>query len=156
MRIGIGYDSHRLVAGRKLILGGVDIPSDKGLIGHSDADVLCHAIIDALLGAQGLGDIGNHFPDSDPRWKDASSIELLRETVSRAQQNGFSISWVDSVLILEKPRIAPYIKSMKENISNTGIPAERISIKAKTNEGMGCIGRGEGVAAYAVCTLRST
>lgn len=155
MRIGIGYDSHRLVAGRKLILGGVDIPFDKGLIGHSDADVLCHAIIDALLGAQGLGDIGNHFPDSDPRWKDASSIELLRKTVSRAQQNGFSICWVDSVLILEKPRIAPYIKSMKENISNTGIPAEIISIKAKTNEGMGYIGRGEGVAAYAVCTLTS-
>ena len=155
MRIGIGYDSHRLVEGRKLILGGVDIPFDRGLIGHSDADVLCHAIIDALLGAQGLGDIGNHFPDSDPRWKDASSIDLLAKIVAGIQQNGFAISWVDSVLILEKPKIAPYVQSMKENISNAGIPVEIINIKAKTNEGMGCIGRGEGIAAYAVCTLRS-
>ena len=155
MRIGIGYDSHRLVEGRKLILGGVDIPFDRGLIGHSDADVLCHAIIDALLGAQGLGDIGNHFPDSDPRWKDASSIDLLSKIVAGIQQNGFAISWVDSVLILEKPKIAPYVRSMKENISNAGIPVEIINIKAKTNEGMGCIGRGEGIAAYAVCTLRS-
>lgn len=155
MRIGIGYDSHRLVKGRKLILGGVDIPFDKGLIGHSDADVLCHAIIDALLGAQGHGDIGAHFPDSDPRWKDASSIDLLAKTVARLHQDGFSISWVDSVLILEQPKIVPYVETMKENISGTGIPAERINIKAKTNEGMGCIGRGEGIAAYAVCTLRS-
>ena len=155
MRIGIGYDSHRLVKGRKLILGGVDIPFDKGLIGHSDADVLCHAIIDALLGAQGRGDIGIHFPDSDPRWKDASSIDLLAKTVARLHQDGFSISWVDSVLILEQPKIVPYVRTMKENISGTGIPAGRINIKAKTNEGMGCIGRGEGIAAYAVCTLRS-
>ena len=155
MRIGIGYDSHRLVEGRKLILGGVDIPFDKGLIGHSDADVLCHAIIDALLGAQGRGDIGTHFPDSDPRWKNASSIDLLAKTVARIHQNGFSISWVDSVLILEQPKIIPYVKSMKENISGTGIPVEIINIKAKTNEGMGCIGRGEGIAAYAVCTLGS-
>ena len=155
MRIGIGYDSHRLVEGRKLILGGVAIPSEKGLIGHSDADVLCHAIIDALLGAQGLGDIGNHFPDSDPRWKDSSSIDLLGKIVTRMQQNGFAISWLDSVLILEKPKITPYVQSMKESISNAGIPLERINIKAKTNEGMGCLGRGEGIAAYAVCTLES-
>ena len=155
MRIGIGYDSHRLVKGRKLILGGVDIPFDKGLIGHSDADVLCHAIIDALLGAQGRGDIGIHFPDSEPRWKDASSIDLLAKTVARLHRDGFSISWVDSVLILEQPKIVPYVETMKEIISGTGIPAERINIKAKTNEGMGCIGRGEGIAAYAVCTLRS-
>ena len=155
MRIGIGYDSHRLVKGRKLILGGVDIPFDKGLIGHSDADVLCHAIIDALLGAQGLGDIGNHFPNSDPLWKDASSIDLLAKIVSRIQQHGFTISWLDSVLILEKPKIAPYVQSMKENFSNAGIPSEIINIKAKTNEGMGFIGRGEGIAAYAVCTLKA-
>jgi len=154
IRIGIGYDSHRLVEGRRLILGGVHIPFQKGLVGHSDADVLCHAISDSIIGALGLGDIGKHFPDTDPKWKDASSVDLLKRIIDLMKQKGFDISWVDTTIITEEPKIASYIKSMKEAISKSGIPSESINIKAKTNEGMGFIGRGEGMAAIAVCLLR--
>jgi 2-C-methyl-D-erythritol 2,4-cyclodiphosphate synthase len=154
IRIGIGYDSHRLVKGRKLILGGVHIPFTKGLLGHSDADVLCHAISDAILGALGLGDIGKHFPDTDPKWKDASSIELLRLVIELMRQKDFVPVWFDSTIIAEEPKISPYIESMKEAISRSGIPSELINIKAKTNEGMGFIGNGKGIAAFAVCVLK--
>jgi 2-C-methyl-D-erythritol 2,4-cyclodiphosphate synthase len=154
MRIGIGYDSHRLVKKRKLILGGVNIPFEKGLAGHSDADVLCHALIDAVIGARGLGDIGKHFPDTDPKWKNSSSIDLLRHIVKLGEVHGYKVSWVDSTIITEMPKLAPYIESMKKEIERSGIPSGLINIKAKTNEGMGFIGRGEGIAAYAVCLLK--
>lgn len=154
MRIGIGYDSHKLVEGRKLVIGGVTIPFKKGLSGHSDADVLCHAITDALIGALGLGDIGRHFPDTEPKWKDASSIEFLKRIVKLTYVNSYEVSWIDSVVIAEKPKIAPFIYDMQKAISETGIPIGAINIKAKTNEGMGFIGRGQGIAAYAVCILR--
>jgi 2-C-methyl-D-erythritol 2,4-cyclodiphosphate synthase len=154
MRIGIGYDSHRFVEQRKLIIGGVDMPFEKGLIGHSDADVLCHALIDAVIGALGLGDIGRHFPDTDPKWKDSSSIDLLKHAVELAGTHGYAVSWVDTVVITERPHLAPYIESMKKQIERSGIPSEILNIKAKTNEGMGFIGRGEGIAAYAVCLLK--
>lgn len=153
MRIGIGYDSHKLVAGRKLILGGVDIPFEKGLIGHSDADVLCHAITDAVIGALGLGDLGNYFPATDPRWKDASSIQMLREIIDITRLNGYEVTWVDSVILAEEPKMSPYIESMKKAISAAGISPGAINIKAKTNEGMGFVGHGEGIAAHAVCLL---
>jgi 2-C-methyl-D-erythritol 2,4-cyclodiphosphate synthase len=154
LRIGVGYDSHRLVEGRRLILGGVHIPFQKGLLGHSDADVLCHAISDSIIGALGLGDIGKHFPDTDPQWKDASSIELLKRIIDLMRQKGFDLSWIDTTIITEEPKISPYIESMKEALSKSGIPSGLINIKAKTNEGMGFIGRGEGIAALAVCLLR--
>jgi len=153
MRIGMGYDSHRFAEERKLIIGGVEIPYEKGLLGHSDADVLCHAITDAIIGALGLGDIGNHFPDTDPKWKDAVSIELLKSVVEMARMNGYAVAWIDSTIIIERPKLAPYIEKMKAAISRVGIPAAQINIKAKTNEGMGFIGRGEGAAAHAVCLL---
>ena len=153
MRIGFGYDSHRLVEGRRLVLGGIEIPFEKGLLGHSDADVLCHAIIDAILGALGIGDIGKHFPDSDPAWKDASSISLLKHAVCLARMNGHTVSWIDSTVIAELPKLAPYMEAMKAEISTAGIPPGAVNIKAKTNEGMGFIGRGEGMAAFAVCML---
>lgn len=156
MRTGIGYDSHRLIEGRKLILGGVEIPFEKGLLGHSDADVLCHAIIDAIIGALGSGDIGRHFPDTDDKWKDASSIELLSKVVELMKQTGFDIIWVDSIIIAESPKLVPYIDKMKENISGAGILPNLINIKAKSNEGMGFIGRGEGMAAQAVCLLKKS
>ena len=154
MRIGIGYDSHRLVEGRKLVIGGVEIPFEKGLQGHSDADVLCHAIIDAIIGALGSGDIGRHFPDTDKKWKDASSIDLLSNITALMKQEGFEVLWIDSSVIAEKPKLAPYIEKMKEEISKAGIPLNSINIKAKTNEGMGLIGSGEGMAAQAVCLLK--
>ncbi|MCL4477386.1 MAG: 2-C-methyl-D-erythritol 2,4-cyclodiphosphate synthase [Nitrospirae bacterium] len=154
MRIGVGYDSHRLVAGRKLILGGVGIPFSRGLLGHSDGDVLCHAIIDAVIGALGIGDIGRHFPDSDPRWKDASSLEMLKYIVELAHANGYEVTWIDSIVMAEKPKLAPYMESMKETIAKACIAPGSISIKAKTDEGMGFVGREEGMAAYAVCLLR--
>ena len=153
MRIGFGYDSHRLAEGRKLVIGGVLIPFEKGLIGHSDADVLCHAITDSIIGALGLGDIGGHFPDNDPKWKDAVSIELLKYIVELAVMNGYAVSWVDTTIITEQPKISPFIDAMKESLAMTGITPSKINIKAKTNEGMGFIGRGEGIAAYAVCLL---
>lgn len=154
MRIGLGYDSHRFVQGRKLILGGVEIPFEKGLLGHSDADVLCHAIIDSLLGALGLGDIGKHFPDDDPQWKDIASVHLLGQVVELMKINGHEAVWIDSVVIAEKPRLSPYIEDMKEALSKSGISSGVINIKAKTNEGMGFVGNAEGIAAYAVCLLR--
>lgn len=154
MRIGVGYDSHRLIEGRRLILGGVNIPFSKGLAGHSDGDVLCHAIIDSILGALGAGDIGSHFPDTDPRWKDASSIMLLDNIVKLITAKGFEIVWIDTVIITESPKIAPYVASMKEALSQSGISPSTVNIKAKTNEGMGFIGRGEGIAVHSVCLLR--
>jgi 2-C-methyl-D-erythritol 2,4-cyclodiphosphate synthase len=154
MRAGIGYDSHRFVEGRKLILGGVNIPFSKGLAGHSDGDVLCHAIIDSILGALGAGDIGLYFPDTDAAWKDASSIMLLTKIVELARKRGFELVWIDTVIIAESPKIAPYTASMKEAISHSGISPSIISIKAKTNEGMGFIGRGEGIAVHSICLLR--
>jgi 2-C-methyl-D-erythritol 2,4-cyclodiphosphate synthase len=154
MCIGIGYDSHRLVEGRRLVIGGVDIPFDKGLLGHSDGDVLCHAIIDSIIGAMGEGDIGKHFPDTDNKWKDASSILLLKHIVELAKSKGFEIQWIDSVIIAEKPKISPYIDLMKQAIAKADMPAGLLNIKAKTNEGMGFIGRGEGIAAQAVCLLK--
>ena len=153
MRVGIGYDSHRFVDKRKLIIGGVAVPCEKGLLGHSDADVLCHAIMDAVIGAVGLGDIGRLFPDTDPRWKDAVSTELLRDVVDLARMNGYAIAWVDATIIAERPKISPFIEEMKSALSVAGIPAGTINIKAKTNEGMGFIGRGEGIAAQAICLL---
>jgi 2-C-methyl-D-erythritol 2,4-cyclodiphosphate synthase len=155
MRIGIGYDSHRLVEGRRLIIGGVEIPFEKGLSGHSDADVLCHAIIDAIIGALGFGDIGTHYPDTDDRWKDASSIDMLLNTIDLMRKNRFEILWIDTIIVAERPRLEPFINKMKERISSTGISSDLINIKAKSNEGMGYIGRGEGIAAHAVCLLRA-
>ena len=154
MRTGFGYDSHRLVAGRKLIIGGVEIPFAKGLTGHSDADVLCHAITDAIIGALGLGDIGKYFPDTDPQWENAVSTELLKYIISIAGMDGYAVSWVDTTIIAEQPRLSPFIDTIRNSLSETGIPPGNIYIKAKTNEGMGFIGRGEGIAAYAVCTLK--
>ena len=153
MRIGSGYDSHRLIEGRKLIIGGVEIPFDKGLSGHSDADVLCHALIDSIIGAMGLGDIGVHFPDTDVRWKDASSIELLSMILETMRIKSYKILWADSTIIAERPKLQDFIARMKENISVAGIPLNLINIKVKTNEGMGFIGRGEGIVAQAVCLL---
>ena len=153
MRIGIGYDSHRLVEGRKLIIGGVDVPFDRGLLGHSDGDVLCHAVIDALIGAAGLGDIGRHFPDTDEKWKGVSSILLLEHIHVLVLSAGYEVAWIDSVVIAERPKLAPHIEAMKAALAASGIPSSRISIKAKTNEGMGFTGRGEGIAAHAVCLL---
>lgn len=154
MRIGIGYDSHRLVEGRRLIIGGVDIPFEKGLLGHSDGDVLCHAVIDALIGALGAGDIGKHFPDTEERWKDASSMLLLRHILGLALSAGYEVAWIDSVVIAERPKLSPHIESMKAAFAGAGIPSAIISIKAKTNELMGFTGRGEGIAAQAVCLLK--
>lgn len=154
MRIGIGYDSHRLIEGRRLIIGGMEIPFNKGLLGHSDGDVLIHSIIDAIIGALGEGDIGRHFPDSDPRWKDASSIEMLKDILRLLPAKGLEIAWVDSLVITDEPRLSPYIEGMKKAISSAGIREELINIKAKSNEGMGFIGRGEGIAAQAVCLLK--
>ncbi|HSW63050.1 MAG TPA: 2-C-methyl-D-erythritol 2,4-cyclodiphosphate synthase [Dissulfurispiraceae bacterium] len=153
LRIGIGYDSHCFADGGKLVLGGVVIPHSCGLKAHSDGDVLCHAIIDAILGALGAGDIGKHFPDTDLRWKDAVSTELLRHVISLVQTAGFVISWIDSVVITEQPKLAPHLEAMKSSLAAAGIPPDCINIKAKTNEKMGFIGRGEGIAAQAVCLL---
>lgn len=155
LRIGQGYDSHRLEKGRKLILGGVHIPFEYGLAGHSDADVLVHSVTDALIGALGLGDIGKHFSDTSNMWKDADSIGLLKRIVEKADSMGFRVSWLDSTIVAEMPRIGPHIDEMKKRISSTGIDIKRINIKAKTDEGMGPVGRGEGMAAYAVCLLEA-
>lgn len=153
-RIGIGYDSHRLVEGRRLIIGGVDVPFEKGLLGHSDGDVLCHAVIDALIGALGAGDIGKHFPDTETRWKDADSMLLLRNIVELLHSRGYEVEWIDAVIIAEKPKLAPFMDAMKAAFSVAGIASSIINIKAKTNEGMGFIGRAEGMAAQAVCLLK--
>ena len=154
-RIGTGYDVHRLVAGRKLMIGGVDIPFEKGLSGHSDADVLLHAICDALLGAAGLGDIGRHFPDTAPIYKDISSLMLLEEVQRLLVEAGFRVNNIDATIVAEKPKMAPYIPAMITNISEA-IKMDRstINVKATTTEGLGFAGRGEGIAAYAVTLIR--
>lgn len=154
IRTGIGYDSHRFISGRKLILGGIEIPFEKGLVGHSDADVLCHSIMDSLLGAAGLGDIGQHFPDTDDRWKDASSIELLKKVVMLTARTEFEIEWIDTVILAECPKLNPYFAAIKDVISTTGIPSEKFNLKATTNEKMGFVGRGEGIAVISICTIR--
>ena len=151
MRTGIGYDVHRLVAGRKLVLGGTVIPFEKGLLGHSDADVLVHAVCDALLGAAGLGDIGLHFPDTDPKYKDISSLTLLAQTNVMVREKGFSIRNIDTVIFAEAPKIGPYRKSMQENLAAViEVDPGSVNIKATTTEGLGIIGRGEGIAAMCV------
>jgi 2-C-methyl-D-erythritol 2,4-cyclodiphosphate synthase len=151
---GIGWDSHRLVAGRPLILGGVGIPHDRGLDGHSDADVLTHAVIDALLGAAGLGDIGQHFPDTDERWRGADSIELLRAVVALLGERRLAIAHVDTTVVMERPKLAPHREAIRESLADAlGVAAERVNVKASTGEGMGFVGRGEGVAALAAATL---
>lgn len=155
MRVGIGYDVHALVPGRRLVLGGVEIPYELGLAGHSDADVLVHAITDALLGAAGLGDIGRHFPDSDPRFKGISSLLLLEETAQKITAAGFAVNNIDAVLIAEKPRLATFIGAMQANIARVlQVPEHSVNVKATTTEGLGFTGRGEGIAAQAICSLR--
>jgi 2-C-methyl-D-erythritol 4-phosphate cytidylyltransferase/2-C-methyl-D-erythritol 2,4-cyclodiphosphate synthase len=155
-RAGIGYDLHRLVEGRPLILGGVTIPSDRGALGHSDADVVCHAITDAVLGAASLGDIGRHFPDVDPRWKDASSLDLLRRAVAMLADEGLLVGNVDVTVILERPKIKDHIDAMRRALAEAlGVDLSRVSIKGKTNEGMDAIGRGEAIAAHAIALVRS-
>ncbi len=152
MRIGFGYDVHRLEAGRDLILGGVPIPFEKGIVAHSDGDVLIHALCDALLGAADLGDIGHHYPDTDPENRNIDSKRILSHTIRLVQDQGYQVANVDATLCLEKPKIGPYISRMKQVLGGI-IPAEAISIKATTNEKMGFVGRGEGVAAYAAVLL---
>ena len=154
IRIGIGYDLHRLVEGRKLVLGGVEIPFEKGLLGHSDSDVLTHAICDALLGAAALGDIGTHFPDSDPRWSGASSLNLLARVVELLAEQGFSVTNIDSTIIVERPKLRAHIDSMRQHVASVlNIPIDQVSIKAKTNEGLDSVGRNEAIAAHAVALI---
>ncbi|MFA4858624.1 MAG: 2-C-methyl-D-erythritol 2,4-cyclodiphosphate synthase [Candidatus Margulisiibacteriota bacterium] len=154
MRIGFGYDVHPYVAGRKLILGGVEIPYTKGLLGHSDADVLTHAIIDAILGALAEGDIGRHFPDTDPNYKDISSLVLLKKIRELLLRDGCSINNIDSTLVLEEPRLSPYIEEIRLQLSKTlEVAVNQINVKAKTEEGLGFTGQKKGIKAYAVCML---
>ena len=154
MRIGIGYDVHKLVAGRKLVLGGVVIPFEKGLLGHSDADVLVHAVCDALLGAAGLGDIGRHFPNTDHKYKDISSLILLAETNTMIRNKGFTIRNIDTIIFAEAPKINPFHKQMQENLAHTvEVDPGCINIKATTTESLGAIGKGEGIAAMSVALL---
>ena len=156
MRIGHGYDVHRLVTGRKLILGGVEIPHYFGLLGHSDADVLTHAVMDALLGAAGLGDIGTLFPDSDISFEGASSILLLSKVTDMIQHAGYGVVNIDATILAQKPKISPYIPQMRRQLSRCiGVPSECIGIKATTEEGLGLTGREEGIAAHAVCLLEA-
>jgi 2-C-methyl-D-erythritol 2,4-cyclodiphosphate synthase len=153
-RIGIGYDIHRLVEGRKLVLGGVEIPFEKGLLGHSDSDVLAHAICDAVLGAAALGDIGTHFPDNDPRWEGASSLELLTRVIALVADKGYRVANVDATVMAERPKLMPYITAMRDTLAPVlQIDPEKVNIKAKTNEGLGSVGRGEAMAAHAVALL---
>lgn len=155
MRIGIGYDIHRFGPGRKLVLGGVALPGETGLVGHSDADVVLHAIIDALLGAAALGDIGEHFSSGDPQWKDAASSLLAERTLELVRDAGYGIENVDVTIIAEKPRLAPHLEGMRSRTAAIlGISAVDVSVKAATNEGIGDIGRGEAIAAVAVALLR--
>ena len=156
IRIGHGYDVHKLVENRKLIVGGVDIPHEKGLLGHSDADVLLHAIGDALMGAAALGDIGCIFPDNDPKFKDADSLVLLKEVVSLLESKGYSIVNVDATLIAQKPKMRPYIDQMRANIADAcGVDTGMISVKATTEEKLGFTGREEGISAHAVCLIET-
>lgn len=154
MRIGHGYDVHRLTENRKLILGGVDIPYEKGLLGHSDADVLLHAISDALLGASALGDIGKHFPDTDPKFKGADSILLLKEVCRLINEKGYRIENIDSTVIAQAPKLKPYVEQMRKNIAEAcGISVEQVNVKATTEERLGFTGSGEGISAHAVCLI---
>jgi len=156
-RVGVGYDIHRLVEGRKLVLGGVEIPFEKGLLGHSDSDVLTHAICDALLGAAALGDIGTHFPDSDPRWAGASSLEFLAHVVKLVTQNGHRVANVDATVMAERPRLTPYVQTMREKLASVlQIDVDQVNIKAKTNEGLESVGRSEAMAAHAMALLISS
>jgi 2-C-methyl-D-erythritol 2,4-cyclodiphosphate synthase len=153
-RTGIGYDLHRLEVGRKLIVGGIELPFEKGPVGHSDGDVLAHALCDALLGAAGLGDIGTHFPDTDPRWKGANSMLFLEHAKKLLDEKQFVIEHVDAVVITEKPKLGPHFPKMKEALARAlGVTADKIHLKAKTNEGVDAIGRGEAIAAHVVATL---
>ena len=157
MRIGHGYDVHRLVEGRDLILGGVKIDYEKGLLGHSDADVLLHAVSDALLGAAGLGDIGRHFPDTDPQYKGADSLELLREVGRKISEKGFRVGNIDVTMIAQKPKLKDFIPQMQENIAAAvGVAPDRVNVKATTEEKLGFTGSGEGMACHAVCLLEET
>ena len=154
MRIGHGYDVHRLVEGRDLILGGVKIPFEKGLLGHSDADVLTHAVMDALLGAAALGDIGKHFPDSDPAYRGANSLTLAREVAALLRAKNYRVGNVDATVLAQAPKLAPHIVQMRENLAEAlGVPTDAISVKATTEEGLGFTGTGEGIAAHAVCLI---
>jgi 2-C-methyl-D-erythritol 2,4-cyclodiphosphate synthase len=154
---GIGYDSHRLREGRRLVIGGVEIPHERGLDGHSDADVLAHAVIDALLGAAGLGDIGEHFPDADERWKDADSMQLLGAVVASVIAAGLQIVNVDCTVVMEKPKLGPHRQAIRERLARAlGLESGRVNVKATTGEGIGFVGRGEGVAALVVASLQST
>ncbi len=155
-RIGTGYDLHRLVAGRRLLLGGVEVPSPVGALGHSDADVVCHAATDALLGAACLGDIGRHFPDTDARWKDANSLDLLRHAVSLVRDAGFRVVNLDVVVVLERPKIGPFVDAIRASLAHAlDVLPQRVSVKGKTNEGVDAVGRGEAIAAHAVALLTS-
>ena len=155
MRIGMGYDVHRLVEGRELVLGGVTIDYEKGLLGHSDADVLLHAIMDALLGAAALGDIGKHFPDTDPAYKGISSIRLLEHVKELIRSEGYEVENVDATIIAQQPKMRPHIDAMRENIARSlGVELSRISVKATTEEGLGFTGSGEGISSQAICLLR--
>lgn len=155
MRIGMGYDVHKLVEGRKLIIGGVEIPYEKGLLGHSDADVLLHAIMDSILGAAALGDIGKHFPDTDERFKGISSILLLKEVGRLIGERGYEIENIDSTIIAQRPKMAPHINTMIKNIAKAlNIEEDRINVKATTEEGLGFTGRGEGISSQSICLLK--
>ena len=154
MRVGMGYDVHRLVEDRKLIIGGVEIPYEKGLLGHSDADVLLHAIMDALLGAAALGDIGKHFPDNDDRYKGISSLELLRQVGKLLDEKNYVIENIDATIIAQKPKMRPYIDEMRKNIADTlKLDIDRVNVKATTEEGLGFTGTGEGISSQAFCSL---
>ena len=154
VRCGIGYDLHRLEAGRKLIVGGIELPFDKGPAGHSDGDVLAHALCDALFGAAGLGDIGTHFPDTDPKWKDANSLIFLEHAKKLLAEKNLAIEHVDAVVILERPKLGPHFPKMREVLARAlGVPVEKIHLKAKTNEGVDAVGRGEAIAAQVVATI---
>lgn len=156
MRIGYGYDVHRLAPGPDLILGGVSIPHDKGLVGHSDADVLLHAVTDALLGAAALGDIGAHFPDTDPEWAGADSLDLLRRVMRLVREEGYRLGNVDATVVLEQPKLQPHIGTMRQNIGGAlDVDPDRVSVKATTAEGLGPIGEGAGAEARAVCLLQA-
>jgi 2-C-methyl-D-erythritol 2,4-cyclodiphosphate synthase len=155
LRTGIGFDTHRFAGGRRLVLGGVQIEYDRGLDGHSDADVLCHAVADALLGAVADGDIGVHFPNTDPRWKDADSIELLRHVAARLRNSGWRVVNVDASVVAEAPRIRPYVDRMRERLADAmAVTADRVSVKATTAERMGALGRKEGIAVMAVALVQ--
>jgi 2-C-methyl-D-erythritol 2,4-cyclodiphosphate synthase len=153
-RVGIGYDVHRLEPGRRLILGGIELKADRGPVGHSDGDALAHAVCDALLGAGGLGDIGTHFPDTDPRWKGVSSLMFLEGAAAMLAECGLRIAWIDAVVIAERPKLGPHFPAMREALARSlNIRPEQINLKAKTHEGLGELGRGEAIAAHAVALL---